>query len=336
MDVSEDDLALVNALQISPRIPWVRAGEILGAHPTTLASRWDRLRSAGVAWVTAHLVGAPDQMSLSFHDIECELSRRRSVLARICAIPEVVSVEESARNRDMMLTVITPSLAHLDRTVIPQLTGIDGLTKCQTSMATKLYADGHAWRLNVLTRSQQGALSRDVVRPAAAPGPLPPSYWPIIQMLARDGRATVADIARHTGAHPATARRQLNRVLDGGTLSFRCELAQAYTGLPVSCQWFARVPAGKHEQAAEAMKTFRNLRLCVSTTGMTNFIFVLWLRTVADVMTAERTIVERVPGIELIESAITLNHAKRVGWLLNPDSTATGEVIIPPLPSVLG
>lgn len=336
MEVTEEDLALVHALQIAPRVAWAQAADVLGAHPTTLAARWDRLRAAGAAWVTAYPVGSPEQMSLSFHDVECELDRRPAVVQDLCAIPEVISVEESARNRDIMLTVITPSLQELSRRVLPQVIGIDGLTKCQTSVATRLHSAGHAWRLNVLNRTQQAMLAQFAAVDPAQPGRLPDRYWPIMQVLARDGRASVADIARQTGVHPATARRQLNRILAGNTLSFRCEIAQSYSGLPVSCQWFARVPAGEHRKAAAALKSFRNLRLCVSTSGLTNFIFVLWLRSVADVLTAEQTISERVPGIELVESAITLNHAKRVGWLLDPDGTATGDVVVPNVPTPLG
>lgn len=340
MDISEDDLALVNVLQVRPRISWTRAGEILGAHPTTLASRWDRLRAGGVAWLTAHQVGTPDQMSLSFHTIDCELAAHSAVRERICAIPEVISVETSARNRDMMLTVIVPSMAYLDRQVLPQLTGIDGVTACRTTMATALHSAGHSWRLNTLNRWQRAELASDDAEsssaaPAAEPGPLPASYWPMVQVLARDGRATAADIARYTGLHPATARRQLNRVLGAGTLYFRCEVAQALTGHPVTCQWFARVPAGRHEEAAAVLKAFRNLRLCVSTTGPTNFLFVLWLRTLADVMTVERLIAERMPEMELVESAVMLRHYKRVGWLLNPDTTTSGEVVVPRTPSPL-
>jgi hypothetical protein len=92
------------------------------------------------------------------------------------------------------------------------------------------------------------------------------------------------------------------------------------------------VPAGQHENAAEALLTFRNLRLCASTTGTTNFTFVMWLRSVADVMASELAIAERVPAIALVESTIALNYPKRVGWLLDTEGRATGEVVVPRLP----
>ncbi|MFI5084537.1 MAG: AsnC family protein, partial [Actinomycetales bacterium] len=69
MELSEDDLALINALQIAPRMSWADAADVLGVHATSLAARWARLRKQGVAWVTGHLIGDPHEMSLAFIDV---------------------------------------------------------------------------------------------------------------------------------------------------------------------------------------------------------------------------------------------------------------------------
>ncbi|HEY8721055.1 Lrp/AsnC family transcriptional regulator [Pengzhenrongella sp.] len=332
MEVSEENLALIHALQIAPRVSWTDAAEILGSHPTTLATRWDRLRQSGLAWVTANPISPGMELSLSFFDIECTLDRRSAVIDSVCAMPEVVSVVESARNRDLMLIVQTSSLAVLGQTVVPRLAGIAGVTKYQASMCTRLHAEGHRWRLNVLDKRQQADLEALRPRTSQSAASWPAEYWDVVRILMRDGRASAADIAKEIGVHPTTASRRLNNILASDLVSFRCEMAQHYSGYPVSCQWFANVPAGQHENAAEALLTFRNLRLCASTTGTTNFTFVMWLRSVADVMASELAIAERVPAIALVESTIALNYPKRVGWLLDTEGRATGEVVVPRLP----
>lgn len=336
MDVSEEDLQLINALQIAPRISWSDAAGILGAHATTLAARWDRLKASGAAWSTAHLIGDPKQMCLALVDVDCEMALRDDVTAALAAIPEVVTVEEAASNRDLMLTVITPTLAHYSGRVMPQFRKIPGLAKYQTSLCTRLHSGGYAWRLNVLDKSQMAALQALAGPEASGPAttgnqgaPLPPSHLDLIPFLARDGRAAAADIARALGRSPATVQRQLNRVLSSGLLSFRCEMAQKYSGYPVTCQWFANVPPGQHEAAAAELRSFRNIRLSASTTGRTNFVILMWLHSLADVLNAEQALQLRIPGIQLVESAVVLNAAKRVGWMLNPDSTATGAVVVP-------
>jgi DNA-binding Lrp family transcriptional regulator len=334
VELSEEDLDLINALQIAPRVSWSDAASVLGVHATTLAARWERIRAAGAAWTTAHLIGDPKQMCLALMDIDCEMRHRAEVTAALAAIPEVVTVEEAASNRDLILTVITPTLAAFTDTLLPQLKGIEGLQKYRTSLCTRLHTGGHSWRLNVLDRPQQAALkvlAGPEVSVSAPPAgmDLPQSHLDLIPFLAQDGRATAADMARALGRSPATVQRQLNRLLAGKVLSFRCEIAQKYSGYPITCQWFANVPPGQHEAAAAELRSFRNVRLSASITGPTNFVIVMWLHSLSDVLNAELALQQRIPGIELVESVVVLSAAKRVGWMLNPDTTASGAVVVP-------
>lgn len=340
MELDEDDLALINALQIAPRLSWQDASAVLGAHATSLAARWERLRAAGAAWVTAHPVGDPQQMCLALVDIDCDLHRRAAVTAALAGVPAVVTIDEAASNRDLLLTVITPSLEYFTDGVVARFKNLDGLLKYRVRLCTRLHRGGDAWRLNVLDRAQEAALrtlagagpagTLPGVAPAAGAGaPLPESHRALLPFLSRDGRATAAAIARSLGRNPSTVQRQLNRVLASGLLSFRCEIAQKHSGFPVTCQWFATIPADQHGAAAKALRGLRNVRLCASTTGRTNFVIVMWLQSLAEVLNAEVAMRRRVPGIELAESVVTLSPVKRVGWMLNPDSTSTGAVVVP-------
>ncbi len=330
MELSEDDLALIQVLQASPRLGWADAAKVLGVHATTLAARWDRLTSSGAAWVTAHLAGDPKQMLLAYVAVDCEMNLRDSVTAELAAIPEIVTVEEAASNRDLMLTVITRSLEEFSAKIITRLKAVEGLTKYQVALCTRLHSSGDDWRLNVLNRAQLATLRTLASQPSpdsAQAAQLPQSHLDLLPFLARDGRATAADIARSLGRHPATVQRQLNRVLASGILSFRCEIAQAYSSFPVTCQWFVNVPAGQHDAAAAQIRTISNVRLSASTTGATNFVIIMWLQTLADVMSAELALQQKVPGIDIVESAVMLRTVKRVGWMLKEDTTASGAVV---------
>lgn len=336
MELNEEDLRLINALQISPRISWSDAAAVLGVHATTLASRWERLRSSGSAWTTAHLMGDPRNVCLALVDVDCEMRRRPDVTAALAALPDVVTVAEAAGNHDLMLTVITRDLAEFSGQLVPRLKAIPGVTKYRTVLCTRIYTSGHAWRLNVLNRTEQRALRALAGPESAGPlatdtatAPLPESHLALFPLLARDGRASAAEIARVLGRNPATVQRQLGRVLASKLLSFRCEIAQAYSGHPVTCQWAANVPPGRHEAAAAELRGVRNVRFTASTTGRTNFVVSMWLRSLADVLEMEQAIQQRIPGIELVESVVMLTTAKQVGWMLNPDSTATGTVVAP-------
>lgn len=329
VEFSEDDLALLHGLQIAPRAPWLEAAEILGAHPATLARRWERLRSAGLAWITAHLKGDPAVMVLAFVDVECAPGEREAATAALAAIPEVQTIDVGASHPDLALTVFAKSLVECSETVLPLIAEAPGVRRVQTHLCTRLHSGGHSWRLAALDRAQIAAFS-ELARVEPFTGSVPSGCYDLLPILARNGRASAAEISRELGRSPATAHRQLTRVVGSGMLSFRCEVAQARAGYPVACKWLAKVPPGQHAAAAAAIGGLRNLRLVASTTGPTNFTIMMWLRTVADVMTAELALQERIPGIELVESVVMLRAVKRVGVMLRPDGTTTGEVVAAP------
>ena len=54
----------------------------------------------------------------------------------------------------------------------------------------------------------------------------------------------------------------------------------------------------------------------------------MWLQSLADVMNAELALQQKVPGIELVESVVMLGTVKRVGWMLNQDTTSSGAVVV--------
>lgn len=102
-------------------------------------------------------------------------------------------------------------------------------------------------------------------------------------------------------------------------------------GYPLNCVWYAKLPAELHQQAAK----FQNLRLCISTTGPANLLFFLWLRSMGDVLTTEKTVNSLIPGIQLMENPahgklLLMTTAQRAGWLLRPDGTSTGTIVQPP------
>ncbi|MCY0906670.1 Lrp/AsnC family transcriptional regulator [Arthrobacter sp. H14-L1] len=323
--LSEDDLALIHALQIAPRAGWVEVAAVLGVHPTSLAARWERLRASGFAWVTAHPTGDPQSVSLSFIGVDCVMVDQSRVVEALCAVPEIMTVEQTASSRALMLTVITESMTQLSTEVIPRIRAIHSVLGYETSLCTRQHQNGSSWRLNVLSRAQQQKM-QSLARVDGLDGPLPKNHLDLLPFLAADGRVTAAQIARALGRTSATVQRQLNRVLASNVVSFRCEIAQSLSGLPVTCQWFVKVPPGQQEAAAATIRRMRNVRFSASTTGQSNFTVIMWLHSVADVMDVELSLQQNIPGIELLESVVMLACPKRVGWMLRPDGTAEAVV----------
>ncbi|HET7303398.1 MAG TPA: Lrp/AsnC family transcriptional regulator [Segeticoccus sp.] len=332
--MGEQDLAIIHALQIAPRMSWAEAARVLGGTPQALATRWRRLRDEGLAWVTVHPAGTGGEV-IAMVEIDCLPGWRVRVARALCADPRVASVEEAARGCDLLLTVIAEDLTALSGFVLDDLRAVEGVANQRSFLATSVHRQGSSWRLRALDGPQQAALeavalrSAREARRAGTAAPVPSRLRPIVQELARDGRATAAELARATGRNPATVRRQLATVLASGRLAFRCEVAHEHTRWPILCNWQARVPTAEHDRTAKALATLPELRLCLSTTGEANLYFTVWAESLPDLLRIERLLAERLPWLELTNSTVTLRLLKRMGWLLHADGRCTGEVVPP-------
>ncbi|KQY64010.1 MULTISPECIES: Lrp/AsnC family transcriptional regulator [unclassified Nocardioides] len=328
--LEESDLVLIHALQIAPRATWTEVAGVLGTTATTLAQRWDRLRSRGLAWVTAHPSARGETVGLGFVEVDCEPGATDEVLAWLCRDPRAVTIDQSARGRDFVVTVMTPDLPSLTHFLLDELAHRPGVQRQRTRLATGVHRQGNDWRLDALAPGQRTALEKigRATRPTTVT-PLPAGSGPLVEELAKDGRATAAELARVTGRNPATVRRQLAKVIASGALSFRCEVARETSYWPIHCDWLARVPTTEWDRTLAALATLPELRLCVTTTGETNMLITVWTRSLTDLLRVERLVSEKLPWLNVVESVVNLRTLKRMGWLVGENGRATGEVVVP-------
>ncbi|RAX48811.1 Lrp/AsnC family transcriptional regulator [Arthrobacter sp. AQ5-05] len=328
MELPVEDLQLVHALQIAPRASWSELGAILGRHPATLSARWTRLREDRMVWILGHLGGYPDQHCTAFIEVVADPALIEEARVDLCAISEVLTVDDATSSADFRLTCLAADWLTMAREVLPSIKAARGVQRTKVSLCTKLYATGNAWRLDVLSPVQQARIQRLAHPPVAQPTLIPDSFWPMLRVLMRDGRATAAEIAQATGQHPSTTGRALKTALETGMVTLRCELAGHYTGYPLTVQWFAKVPAGSADLVAAFLMEHRTLRLCASTTGAANMTFMMQLRTPADIADLEARLAARVPGVDILEASVGVHSFKRMGWMLDPDGRPTGVVVI--------
>lgn len=326
--LSEEDLSLLHALQIRPRASWTALGEVLQRSPAALAARWARLRAAGLAWVTVHPIVRAPSTQMAFVEVDCLPTRRGEVVEALCSVPEIISIEISARGRDLLLMVVARDWATLSNLVLTRLQ-VDGILRHRTSLVTEIHLEASDWRLDALSRTQTLAVTRSeaadptVVRPAEA------ADDELVDLLAHDGRLSFADLARLTGRRPATVRRQVARLNASGIMRFRCEVSQESSRWPICCTWFCRLDSTHVSDTVQFLRDIPEIRGCFSTTGESNFMFIAWTRSVHDLLRIEKSVTEAEPALRLLDSAVALTTRKRIGWLLDQSGCATGEVIVP-------
>lgn len=325
LELTHDDLELVHALQIAPRLSWAQLGKVLERHPSTLSERWTRLQSHRLAWTVGHLGGRPQMNCTALLDVEVDPLLMNSALRELCRIPQVNSVDSASRHADFRLTCIAPDWLTMTRQVLPQLWTVAGVWRIKTSLCTHVYASGDQWRLDVLSPRQEEQLRSLAPVPQLATGAIPDALWPCLEVLQANGRATARDIANATGQHPATAARLLNAALSAGMVFIRCEVASDYSGSPLWVQWLTKSPPGMEDRIAQYLKTFRSLRLCAATTGEANLVFNMQLREPSEIASIERKLVAQFPQLQILETCVGTRSYKRMGWLLDPDGRFSGD-----------
>lgn len=329
MQLAEEDLSLIHALQIRPRATWAELGRALGTTPISLARRWDRLREAGAAWVTAYRLPA-EGAHYAYLEVACRAAELAAARDELVTWPAVMSVEEASRDYNLVLTVGTVSLQDLSTLVLDRIPGIAGVTGVRSHLVGRLHAEGSVWRVGALDPYAATAVA-EIREPATvhdgAIDPWDETWRPLVAALAMDGRASAAEIARSTGRPVSTVGRQLTRLLRSDVLRLRCDVAQGLTPYPFYVNWWCQVPTAHVPAAVGRLRTHARVRQVASIPGPANLMFSTWLGGPEEALRMQEFVEDELAPARVVESAVVLRSVKRMGTLLGPQGRATGEVV---------
>ncbi|MEU9866058.1 Lrp/AsnC family transcriptional regulator [Streptomyces sp. NPDC047971] len=327
---SELDLALIDALQAAPRAPWSRIGRALGVDPTTAARRWERLRASGLAWITAyHSAGTT---AVAYVEVRCRPGCLEEVSAAAAALPWVFSVDETAGDFDLFLSVAAPDLPALGRSVDRVIGGLPGVRSTRTRLSITLYGEGRDWRMRAMEPAERAALSTSprtrgrVVHDTRAYDRLSPEDRALIAALGGDGRLGYTELGAMTGMSEHTARRRVQRMTREGAITIRCDLAHPLAGLPTMVVYRARVPHPHLEATGSALARMDQVRMCVSVSGPHNLLVLVWLHGLDGIDPFEALLAERFPALEVKDRTVALHTPKRMGRILDARGRAIGRV----------
>lgn len=326
---SELDLALVDALQAAPRAPWTRIGKALGVDATTAARRFERLRAEGLAWITAY--DAAKTATVAYVEVRCRPRAFDRVSAAVTALPWVFSVDETAGDFDLFLSVAAPDLPSLGRAVHRGIGGLRGVRSTRTRLGITLYGEGRDWRMRAMNPAVRAGLNeQEAARPRTYSTHLhqrpAPSDQALIAALGGDGRLGYAELGALTGMSEHSARRRLQRLMRDGDITLRCDLAHPLAGLSTMVIYRTSVPHALLEQTGNALARFEQVRMCVSVSGPYNLLVLVWLHGLDAVDPFEALLADRFPALEVQDRTVSLHSPKRMAWLLDEHGRATGRV----------
>lgn len=333
-DLDETDMALVDALQTSPRAPWSRIGAVLGIDATTAARRWDRLRASGLAWSTAYETwerhARGQRLCMAFADVAVAPGNLAAATEAACADPRVASVERTTgggttgTDGALFLTLACSGTAALTRFADGPLAALPGARDVQLSVVLHSYREGADWKVHALDRGQRSRLASAVAGQAA------PQHADadraLLRALSHDARRPYSELARDTGTSEATVRRRLARMLASGQVRIRCDVSHLAAGRPVIGTYRVAVPSAELDAAGHLAAALPGVRLCMAVTGEANLLVSTWARSLSDAAGFEVRLGSRLPGARVLRRDVTLLTAKRMGRLLDDDGRARGHV----------
>ncbi|WP_284974615.1 Lrp/AsnC family transcriptional regulator [Arthrobacter sp. efr-133-TYG-104] len=317
--LDERDLRLLHALQIRPRAPWTALAPVVGADAVTLARRWQALQDSGLAWITSYK-GPGAKYAGAIVEIDCVPASIAPVTEELARDTEVLSIDQVAGGRDLVVTVQCRSEAALGEFVLDKLPSVSGVTSTRTHRGIKLLADAQVWRLRSLNERDANRLAIDLPEPGNGQRGVPADVENgLAKILALDGRATIADIAGWLGISQTRAKNALSALLAEKRLIMRLEVARPYTPWPLAVWYFLRVPATHVEDVAGKLTGLNEVRLVATTAGMYSILMTVWLRRVEDMTVLERQLGERLPFAEIMDRSIVLRTPKHMGIRLTTD-----------------
>ncbi|GAB3557331.1 Lrp/AsnC family transcriptional regulator [Arthrobacter alkaliphilus] len=304
-------------------------GHALGLSGPTVARRWAALAEQGLAWITP----APGPRYLSagwsaFISLSSLPSEHEALVRKLCSEPAFGTVSLVSGSHDLFVDCFASSHEELMEIVTGSFAGLPGVTHREVVFVTKLYRQASDWRSGTLEPARARLMS-------AEPLPAPEAYAPdhldasLLAELARDGRASWAELGAACGVSPQTARRRVERFLGSGYMTLRCDTsASAQQGLR-EVSLILNVPAHHVDAVGRYFAALPNCRLSAQVLGAQNLLVTLWVRDYLEVQGHERELAERAPGSVVISRQAVVRIYKRLGHVLDGSGRNLSVVPLP-------
>jgi DNA-binding Lrp family transcriptional regulator len=314
----EFDLQLVQALQVSPRASWTLLSRVLDADPVTVSRRWERLRGAGLARVTAFTPVQTDSYAMAQLQLACDLGKAADVAATLANDADVFTVQHSTGRYNVVINLKAARLDDLSAFVMNRVGSIPGVNSAVTHIQTTAYLDASSWELGALTASQRDRLMRAregasdvrVARESAADGS-------IYRTLVHDGRISLSKLASEIGLSISTTGRRLQHLLVNRRIVLRCDVARHLFGWSVCVDLHGTAPGDPRSYASTLRREIPEIRLFSGIAAARNLRVVLWLRRIEDLGEVETRLQRWLPGFVIHERAVLLETVKQAGHILD-------------------
>jgi DNA-binding Lrp family transcriptional regulator len=314
------DRQIIHALQFQPRASFTKIAETVGVSEQTAARRYRRLRTEGVLRV----VGLVDSGGLGQDTwtvrVRCRPDSALKLGQALARRDDVSWVTLGAGGSELLCSVRSRSREQRDELLLqglPSTTPVLGISA--HAIMHRFTGTGPDWQGfgDQLTEEQIRSLEEGPPPRPDQPVTLEPDDQPMLDVLARDGRAGYAALAAATGWSEGRAARRLETLRRHGALLFDVDIATRMLGFDVTAYLWLTVEPALLGELGQQLADHPEVPFCAAVTGTSNLLASVVCRDIEALYQYVSTRVGALHGVRQIEVSPELTRLKQAGSLLN-------------------
>ncbi|MFI7003844.1 Lrp/AsnC family transcriptional regulator [Nocardia sp. NPDC050175] len=319
------DTQIVQALQQDPRVSFNRVAVDLGIAEQTVARRYRRLRRDGVVRV----IGAVDSRALGENDwiirVHCRPDGARQVAEALARRDDAAWVSIAAAGAEVNFSLHPRTPQDRDDLLVQRLQRTAPVHDIAAAMILHRFVGPRAvdWRSRQVAQTEKGTAATDY---AEADLQLRDEDATLLELLARDGRASFSVLARATGVSIGRIARRIAALQAAGILYFDLDIAPVALGSSLWAFLWLRVAPAQLDAVGRAIAEHDETAYAAAVTGPFNIFAVLTADTADDLYHYVTTKMATLDGVHSFELTPVLERLKQAG------SRTTAGLLIPPPP----
>jgi DNA-binding Lrp family transcriptional regulator len=330
--LDEVDRQIIHILTIEPRVSFRTIAAVTGISDQTAARRYRRLaESAGL-----RVLGVPDGSRLGWTEwflrLQTTPGGADSIAEALARRSDTRWVHLASGGTEIICTLQARSEEQRDALFLRGLPGSRRVVQISAHSILHDFAPG-PWReatralssaqLEVLASggrppgdpSHRGA-TRPPVPPRAPIGgrvTLLPEDEPLLEELARDGRASNAALAAAIHWHESTVRRRIDELCRSGLLYFEVDIDNRVLGMNAHAMLWLSVEPARLQEAGNALAAHPEIPFAAATTGPTNLVASAVFRDTRHLYEYLTGELAGLPGVTSVQTAPIIRTLKRTG-----------------------
>jgi len=318
------DRQLVHALTVAPRASFRQLAGVLKVSDQTVARRYRRLAETAGLRVFGLIDAARAGWVNWLVRLQTAPGGAQRIADTLAQRPDTHWVRLCSGGAEMVFSLQARSPEQRNTLFLRGLPGSRHVTAITAQSVLHVFTPvEYVGYTSALSAAQLAALRQAEPRPAppepeTAPGAgsgsvLRPEDDLLIDELAVDGRASVADLAAATHWHESTVRRRIEELRQAGLLYFDLDIDETVLGVNANVMLWLKVEPASLDAAGRAVAMHPEVPFAAATTGPTNLTVSAVFRDNRHLYSYLTSRLADLPGLQSVETTPMIRTVKRVG-----------------------